>query len=111
MCVTTGPRPGSIRWRFLTAVRIARVIDQSNISPALQPFCMSTATAAMLRLALRGQVRLTFCLVYLRRRFYELAAQGNSPVATRALQLIGALHRLDTDIRGADPDELRAARA
>jgi transposase len=62
-------------------------------------------------LARRGDVRLAFCWAHVRRRFYELAAQGNSPVAAETLQRIAALYRIETDIRGADPDQRRAVRA
>ena len=62
-------------------------------------------------LARRGDVRLAFCWAHVRRRFYELAAQGNLPVAAETLQRIAALYRIETDIRGADPDRRRAVRA
>ena len=48
---------------------------------------------------------------HVRRRFYELAAQGTSPVAAEALQRIAALYRIETDIRGTDPEVRQAVRA
>ena len=44
-------------------------------------------------LAERGDVSLAFCWSHVRRRFYELAVGGASPIASEALQRIAALYR------------------
>ena len=46
----------------------------------------------------------------MRRRFYELAAAGASPIATEALQRIAQLYAIEKDIRGRNPEERRAVR-
>jgi len=61
-------------------------------------------------LALKNSVRLAFCWSHVRRRFYELAAAGPAPIASEALERIGALYAVEKDIRGRNPDERRAAR-
>lgn len=61
-------------------------------------------------LARRGEVALAFCWAHVRRRFYELAAAGASPVASDVLARIARLYALETDVRGQSPDQRRAAR-
>ena len=61
-------------------------------------------------LAGKGDVTLAFCWAHLRRRFYERAVAEASPIANEALQRIAALYRIETDIRGCDPDKRRAVR-
>jgi transposase len=55
-------------------------------------------------------VSLAFCWSHVRRRFYELAAAGPAPIATEALERIGALYAIESDIRGHSPDDRRATR-
>jgi transposase len=45
-----------------------------------------------------------------RRRFYELAIGGASPIASEALQRIAALYRNEKDIRGREPEQRRDVR-
>ena len=61
-------------------------------------------------LAQRNSVRLAFCWSHVRRRFYELAAAGPTPIAAQALERIGELYAVEKDIRGRNPDARRAAR-
>lgn len=61
-------------------------------------------------LALKNSVSLAFCWSHVRRRFYELAAAGPAPIAAQALERIGALYAIESDIRGRSPDERRDAR-
>jgi len=61
-------------------------------------------------LAQRNSVQLAFCWSHVRRRFYELAAAGPAPIASEALERIGALYAVEKDIRGRNADERRAAR-
>jgi transposase len=58
----------------------------------------------------RNTVTLAFCWAHARRRFYELAAAGDAPIASEALERIAGLYRIETGIRGKTPDERRAAR-
>ena len=53
---------------------------------------------------------LAFCWAHVRRRFYELAAAGPAPIAGEALERIGAIYAVESEIRGLAPDERRAAR-
>jgi transposase len=61
-------------------------------------------------LAQKNSVSLAFCWAHVRRRFYELAAAGPAPIATEALERIGALYSIESQIRGRNPDERRDAR-
>ncbi len=61
-------------------------------------------------LARRGDVALAFCWAHVRRRFYELAKAGASPVATEALGRIAEMYAVEANVRGRSPDERRAAR-
>jgi hypothetical protein len=53
---------------------------------------------------------LAFCWSHVRRGFYDLAKGGNAPIATKALERIAALYRIEADIRGESPDKRRAQR-
>jgi transposase len=61
-------------------------------------------------LAQKNNVSLAFCWSHVRRRFYELDAAGPAPIASEALARIGALYAIESDIRGHNPDDRRAAR-
>ena len=61
-------------------------------------------------LARRNSVQLAFCWAHVRRRFYELAAAGPAPIASEALERIGALYAVEKDIRGRNADDRRTAR-
>ena len=61
-------------------------------------------------LARRGDVALAFCWSHVRRRFYELAKAGASPVAADVLARIARLYAIEQEVRGRTPDERRAAR-
>ena len=53
---------------------------------------------------------LAFCWSHVRRRFYELAVGGASPIPSEALQRIAALYRNENDVRDRAPDERRDVR-
>jgi transposase len=57
-----------------------------------------------------GAIMLAYCWSHFRRRFYDLAKSGNAPIATAALDKIGALYRLEDEIRGQSADARRIAR-
>lgn len=61
-------------------------------------------------LAEGGQVTLAFCWAHVRRRFYELAVGGLSPIASEALTRIASLYAVESDIRGKTADERRTVR-
>lgn len=61
-------------------------------------------------LARRGEVELAFCWAHVRRRFYELAAAGTSPVASDVLARIASLYAVEADVRGQSPERRRTAR-
>ncbi len=46
----------------------------------------------------------------MRRKFYDLVAAHKSPVATEALERIGALYAIEKEIRGRSPEERREVR-
>ena len=57
-----------------------------------------------------GPVTLAFCWAHVRRKFYEIYARGNAPIATEALARIKKLYDVEADIRGLPPQIRRALR-
>jgi transposase len=53
-----------------------------------------------------GPLTLAYCWAHLRRRFYDIAKGGNAPIASEALDRIGALYTIETEING-QPAEAR----
>jgi len=51
-----------------------------------------------------GPVTLALCGSHFRRRFYDIAKDGNAPIASEALQRIGALYEIEAEIRGCASD-------
>lgn len=62
------------------------------------------------KLGRSNTVVLAFCWAHVRRRFYELAAAGPAPIASEALARITDLYRIETEIRGLDPQTRREVR-
>lgn len=50
------------------------------------------------------------CWAHARRKFFDIHAATNSPVALEALERIGALYKIEADIRGKSPEVRKAAR-
>src|SRR5690606_26758613 len=50
------------------------------------------------------------CWAHARRKFFDIHAATDSPVALEALERIGALYKIEADIRGKSPEERRAIR-
>jgi transposase len=50
------------------------------------------------------------CWAHARRKFFDIHAATDSPVALEALERIGALYKIEAQIRGKSPDERQAAR-
>jgi len=57
-----------------------------------------------------GRIQEAACWAHVRRKFYDLQEAHKSPVATEALERIGALYAIEKEIRGRPPDERREAR-
>ena len=57
-----------------------------------------------------GPLTLAFCWSHLRRKFYELYASGNAPIAAEALARLKPLYGIEADIRGLPPELRRAMR-
>jgi len=61
-----------------------------------------------------GRMQEAACWAQVRRRFYDLQQTHASPLATEALERIGALYAIEREIRGRPPDQrqqVRQARA
>jgi transposase len=72
------------------------------------------AYAGFNRLYETGRVQEAGCWSHVRRPFYELDLAGDSPIAHEALERIGALFAIESEIRGRSADEranIRQARA
>ncbi len=50
------------------------------------------------------------CWAHVRRKFYEIHLAHQSPIAAEALERIGKLYEIESDIRGNPPDERRSVR-
>jgi transposase len=68
------------------------------------------AYAGFNRLYETGQVREVACWAHLRRPFYEIAEAEDSPIACEALERIGALFGIESEIRGRSAEERRTVR-
>lgn len=62
------------------------------------------------RLYEKGSIIEAACWAHVRRKFYDLHEAHQSPIATEALDRIGALYAIERDIRGRPPDERRQIR-
>jgi transposase len=52
-----------------------------------------------------GPLVLAYCWAHVRRRFYDIAKGGNAPIASEALERIGALYAIEAEIRGRSAGE------
>jgi transposase len=55
-------------------------------------------------------ITLAFCWAHLQRKFFDIAAGGNAPIASEALERIAALYAIEKTIRGRSAEERRAVR-
>jgi len=55
-------------------------------------------------------ITLAFCWAHLRRKFFDIAKDGNAPIASEALQRIAALYAIEKTIRGQGAGARRAVR-
>jgi transposase len=62
------------------------------------------------RLFETGSIHELACWAHARRKFFDLYEATASPIAKEALDRIGALYAVESEIRGKPPDERRAAR-
>jgi len=62
------------------------------------------------RLFETGRIHELACWAHARRKFFDLYEATASPIAKEALDRIGTLYAIESEIRGKPPDERRAAR-
>jgi transposase len=62
------------------------------------------------RLFETGRIHEYACWAHARRKYFDLFEATNSPIAKQALDRIGALYGIESEIRGKPPDERRAVR-
>jgi len=55
-------------------------------------------------------IRLAYCWAHARRKLYEVAKTGTTPIADEGLNQIAALYRIEKNIRGQSPEARLAAR-
>jgi transposase len=53
---------------------------------------------------------LAFCWAHLRRQFFDIAKDGDAPIASEALERIAALYAIEKTVRGQSPELRRAMR-
>lgn len=57
-----------------------------------------------------GKIREAACWAHARRAFYDIHQANPSPIAAEALERIGALYAIESEIRGRPPDKRSAVR-
>ncbi len=57
-----------------------------------------------------GRIREAACWAHVRRKFFDLHQAHASPIATEAVERIGQLYRIESEIRGRPPDERQQVR-
>src|SRR3981081_1204393 len=57
-----------------------------------------------------GRIQEAACWAHVRRKFYDLHVAHKSSVAVEALERIGALYAVESDINGRSPEERREVR-
>jgi transposase len=58
----------------------------------------------------KGEVKEASCWAHVRRNFFDIYEAQKSPIAAEALERIGALYAVESDIRGRPEDQRRAVR-
>jgi transposase len=73
--------------------------------------CDGYAAYKTIAKAERGEaITLAFCWAHLRRKFFDLAKEGNAPIASEALDRIAKLYVIEKAIRGQSAEARRAVR-
>jgi transposase len=68
------------------------------------------AYAGFNRLYDSGSIQEAACWAHVRRKFFDLHEAHRSPITTEALERIGSLYVIESEIRGRSPDERRGER-
>src|SRR5690242_12409319 len=79
----------------------------------LKTFCgtlQADGYAGFNRLYDDGRIREAACWAHVRRKFFDLQQAHASPIATEAVERIGQLYRIESEIRGRSPDERQQVR-
>src|SRR5579875_1230416 len=97
------------------AVWVAYSPDRKGEHPHrhLKTFCgtlQADGYAGFNRLYDDGRIREAACWAHVRRKFFDLHQAHASPIATEALERIGQLYRIESELRGRPPDERQQVR-
>jgi transposase len=79
----------------------------------LKTFCgtlQADGYAGFNRLYDDGHIREAACWAHVRRKFFDLHQAHASPIATEAVERIGQLYRIESELRGRPPDERQKIR-
>ncbi len=101
--------------RAAPAVWFAYSPDRKGEHPHrhLKTFCgtlQADGYAGFNRLYGDGRIREVACWAQVRRKFFDLRQAHASPIATEAVERIGQLYRIESEIRGRPPDERQQVR-
>jgi transposase len=66
--------------------------------------------SGFLKIYEKGEVKEASCWAHVRRNFFDIHEAQKSPIAAEALERIGALYAVESDIRGRPADQRRAVR-
>src|SRR5216684_2207906 len=94
----------------LRTLPIARENIRSGHLREFRGTLQADAYAGFNQLYANGCIQEVACWAHVRRKFYDLQQAHASPVASEALQRIGALYAIEKEIRGRPPEERRQIR-
>jgi transposase len=78
---------------------------------AFQGILQADGYAGFNRLYDSGTIKEAACWAHVRRKFFDLHQAHASPLATEAVERIGRLYQIESEIRGRSPDERRQVRS
>ena len=91
-----------------------RRIEKANIHTGIwrrfTARCKPTVMRASTVYMMSGRIREAACWAHVRRKFFDLHQAHASPLATEAVERIGQLYRIESEIRGRPPDERQQVR-
>jgi transposase len=104
-----GPDPPAVAYSYAPgrgAVHALKLLDRYR--GVVQ--CDGYAAYKTIADACGEAITLAFCWAHLRRKFYDIAKDGNAPIASEALERIAKLYLIEKTIRGQSADGRRTVR-
>jgi transposase len=106
----SGPDPPAVAYSYAPgrgAVHALKLLDRYRGVVQCDGYA---AYKTLANAACDEAITLAFCWAHLRRKFFDIAKDGNAPIASEALERIARLYLIEKTIRGQSADERRAVR-